>query len=102
MESALHQYRRAAQIEGLLDLVEDLLLGQQIAAVGSRRSVEGAEIAPGKAAVGVVDVPVDDEGDHVSRHLPRASLGGELPHGKEVTGTQQLQRLDDGESDAFA
>src|SRR5918999_1106280 len=67
MVPALHQERRPADRERLLDLLEDDRLREEVAlAPVSRTPVEGAKVAIRMADVGVVDVPVDDEGDAVS------------------------------------
>ena len=59
---ALHQEPRAADREGLLDLLVDDGLRQQIAlARVARPAVERAEVAVRDADVRVVEVPVDDE-----------------------------------------
>jgi hypothetical protein len=64
VESALHEDAGAAQLDGLLDLLEDDFLGQDVALGVAQRAVEGAEGAVLAAKVGVVDVAVDDVGDH--------------------------------------
>src|SRR5438874_532432 len=74
MVSALHQYPGAAECEGLLDLLEDDRLRQEIALPAvARPAIEGAEVAVGDADVRVVDVPVDDEGHAARTEATRAS-----------------------------
>ena len=64
MVAALHQQAGAAEREGLLDLLEDDRLRQEVpVSPVTRAPVEGAEVAVGHADVRVVEVPVDDEGD---------------------------------------
>ena len=74
MQAALHQHAGAAQVERLLNLVEDRFLRQDVAFGVPHRAVERAEAAILGAEVGVVDVAVDDVGDHafrVQRRAPR-------------------------------
>ncbi len=75
MVAALHQERRAAERERLLDLAEDDRLRQDVAlARVARLAIEGAEVAVGHADVRVVDVPVDDERDLVGIRPAPAQL----------------------------
>ena len=60
--TALHQEPRAADREGLLDLLVDDGLREEVAlAHVARSAVERAEVAVGDADVRVVEVPIDDE-----------------------------------------
>jgi len=68
--SALKQDLHAADGLALVDLGADLLEAQHVAFVVLGAAIERAELAIGHADVGVVDVPVDDIGDHVLRVLP--------------------------------
>ena len=90
---ALQQQGRAAQVEGLLDLPEDHRLGEDPALGVAGQPVEGAEVAVGDAEVGVVDVAVDDEGDLVGRRVALAREPRRGPHGHQVAGGQQGQRV---------
>src|SRR5215212_8379747 len=75
MVAALHEERRAADGECLLDLLEDDGLRQEIAlGAVARTSVEGAEVAVRVADVRVVDVPVDDERHPAAVDLAIAKL----------------------------
>ncbi len=67
MQAALHQDAGAAQIDGLLNLVEDHVLGMHVAFLVAHGPVEGAEAAILGAEIGVVDVAVDDVADHAVR-----------------------------------
>ena len=64
---ALEQDLHAADRLALVDLGADLLEAQHVALVVLGPAVERAELAVGDADVGVVDVAVDDVGDHRSR-----------------------------------
>jgi hypothetical protein len=66
LKQDLHSADRLA----LVDLGADLLEAQHVAVAMLRPTVERAELAIGDADVGVVDVPVDDVGDHIRRVLP--------------------------------
>src|SRR4051812_1215347 len=67
---ALKQNLNATDRLALVDLGSDLLEAQDIAFCVFGPAVERAEFAVGNADVRVVDVPVDDIGDHVLRVLP--------------------------------
>ncbi len=67
MQAALHQNAGAAQIDRLLDLVEDRFLRKDVAFLVPHRTVERAEAAVLGAEVRVVDIAVDDVGDHAVR-----------------------------------
>ena len=67
MQAALHQNTRTAQIDGLLNLVEDHVLGVHIAFFVAHGPVESAEAAILSAEIGVVDVAIDDVADHAMR-----------------------------------
>jgi hypothetical protein len=68
MDAALHQHAGAAHLDGLGDLLVDRLEVEDVALFRARpfgqRPVEGAEGAVLGAEVGVVDVAIDDVGDH--------------------------------------
>ena len=63
MMPALHEDLRAAQGEGLLDLLVDLIEGDDVGVGVVFDAVEGAELAIDVADVGVIDVAIDDVGD---------------------------------------
>jgi hypothetical protein len=66
---ALDQNLHAAHGLRLVDLLADLLERKRVPLVVFRPPIERAETAVGDADVRVVDVPVDDERDHVIRML---------------------------------
>ena len=76
--SALQQDLHAADRLALVDLGADLLEAEHVAFAVLGPAIERAELAVGDADVGVVDVPVDDVGDHVLRMLPPPLGVGEL------------------------
>jgi hypothetical protein len=63
VQAALHQDLDPADVHHLLDLLEDGLARQNVAAVLAGLAVEVAELAADPADVGVVDVAPDDVGD---------------------------------------
>ncbi len=65
MQPALEQDLGAAQGLGLGDLPVQFGKGQQVAAAVFRGLEKGAELAGRDADVGIVDIAVDDIGDHV-------------------------------------
>ena len=77
MQAALHQHARAAEIEGLLNLLEDDVDAVDVAFRVAHRTVEGAEAAVLRAEVGVVDIAVDDVGDDAfGMELAAQRVGG--------------------------
>ena len=85
MVAALHQEPGTAELEGLLDLLEDDRLRQQVAlACVAGAAVEGAEVAVGVADVRVVEVAVDDERDAVGVRVAVPDLVRSAPDGDEV------------------
>ncbi len=94
MMAALHQQAGAAEREGLLDLLVDHRLGQQVAlAPVAGAAVEGAEVAVGDADVRVVEVAVDDEGDPARVGAARAELVGGTADREQVARLEQRERL---------
>ena len=93
VQAALHQHAGAAQVERLLDLLEDRLLGQNVPFGVAHGPVERAEAAILGAEVGVVDVAVDDVGDD-ALGMPLAADGiGLHADTDEVVGTEQIERF---------
>src|SRR4029453_6489005 len=91
---ALHQQARASDREGLLDLLEDHRLRQQVAlARVARPAVERAEVAVRVADVRVVEVPVDDERDPRRVALAVADLVGEAADRDEVAALKERDRI---------
>src|SRR4051812_43508633 len=68
--TALQQNLNATDRLALVDLRTDILEAQYIALPMFGPAVERAELAVGDADVRVIDVPVDDVGDHVFPVLP--------------------------------
>src|SRR4051812_6877925 len=68
--TALEQYLNATDRLALIDLCADLLEAQDIPFPVLRTPIERAELAIGDAYIGVVDVPVDDVGDHILGMVP--------------------------------
>jgi hypothetical protein len=67
---ALEQDLDASDRFALLDLGPDLLEAQDVALVMLGTAIERAELAISDTDIGVVDIPVDDVGDHVFGVLP--------------------------------
>ena len=61
MHPALHEHLIAAQRDGLLELLVQLVAREDVGVGVGRLAVERAEVAHRGAHVGVVDVPVDVE-----------------------------------------
>ena len=92
--AALHEDRRPAQRQRLLDLLEDHRPRQHVALAGVARSpVEGAERAVGVADVRVVQVSVDDERDDAGVGPPVSQLVGRPADRDEVARPQELGRV---------
>ena len=76
MQPALQQHARSAQIERLLNLVEDHFVRQDVAFLVPHRPVERAEAAVLGAEVRVVDIAVDNVAHHAfGMELPPHSVG---------------------------
>ena len=85
MQAPLHQDLIAAQVDGLLDLLQQHVAIEHVAFVVLRLAVEGAEIADGRADVGVVDVAVDVVGAiRLGMEPPRDRVGGPAQRGQIV------------------
>ena len=67
MQAALHQNAGAAQVHGLLDLLENGFVREDVAFVVAHGPVEGAEAAIFGAEIRVVDVAIDDVADDAFR-----------------------------------
>ena len=101
MQAALHQHARAAQGNGLLDL---LIHGFERLDITFRRAhgtIEGAEGAVFGADVGVVDVAVDLISDHVAGM--KALADGVRLHAdaQQVIGAQHVESLFFGNAHAI-
>src|SRR6266852_1178498 len=62
MNAALQQNARAAPGDEFLDLLADLLVGQQVAFWTGGLAIEGAEAAVDDTDIGVIDVAIYQEG----------------------------------------
>ena len=89
--AALEQDLHAADRLAFVDLGADLLEAQHVALGVPGAAVERAELAVGDADIGVVDVAVDDVGDHVLRVLPPALVVGQLAQLQEGGALVELE-----------
>ncbi len=100
MQAALQQHAGAAQLDRLAHLVvdgvevEDVSLGGELAL---QRPIEGAEGAVLGAEVGVINVAVDDVGDHALGMQAAAHRVGLHTDADQVIGAKQLQRFSFGQ-----
>ncbi len=95
--AALQQQLHAADRDGLVDLAEDLVEAEDIAAGIADGPVERAEVAARDADVRVVDVSIDDVGDDACRMLAGANVVGHAgqPIGRRLAiEKQRLVRRD--------
>ena len=93
VQAALHQDAGAAQVEVSWIFCEDGFLGQNVALGVAHGPVERAEAAILGAEIGVIDVAVDDVGDHVLG-MPAAADGvGLHADADEVVGAKQIERF---------
>src|ERR1700687_5325479 len=77
MQPALHQNSGAAQVDGLLNFVEDHVLGMDVTLGVTHRPVESAEAAKLSTEVRVIDIAVDDVAyDAVRMQLAAHRVGG--------------------------
>ena len=101
MDAALHQHARAAHLHGFGDLLVDRLEVEDVALVGARvglagagqRTVEGAEGAVLGAEVGVVDIAIDDVGDHALGVQAAAHRVGLEAQADQVGGEEVIESL---------
>ena len=91
MQAALHQNLIAAEIDGLLNLLQKHVAIEHVAFGMSRLAVERAEIADGRADVGVVDVAVDVVGAIRLGMEPARDGVGSSAHGREIVRLDQSQ-----------
>src|ERR1700678_1713733 len=91
MQSALHQNAGAAQVDGLLNLVEDHFLGMDVAFRMAHWPVERAEAAILGAEIRVIDVAIDDVAHHAVRVQPAANRIGRHPDADEIVAVIQVR-----------
>ena len=91
VEAPLEQDAAAAVVLEFREFGRKLVPTQDVAVAGPGRPVKSAEAAAGNADVGVVDIPVDDEGDAVAGIETPAHLIGRGPQGEEVQVPQFLR-----------
>src|SRR6185369_7498112 len=83
----------SAQVNGLLDLIEDRFLRQDVAFGVPHGAVERAETAILRTEIGVVDVAVDDVADYAFRmQLAADSVGGHAD-ADQVIALEHLNRF---------
>ncbi len=100
MQASLHEHAGAAEFDGLADFFVDGVEVENVAVCGGgafQRAVEGAEGAIFGAEVGVVDVAVDDVGDHALGMFGAADSVGFHADADEVVGVEQRERLSVGQ-----
>ena len=84
MEPALKEDLFSPKRQGLIDLLSELVFGQNVAVLRGQVPVEGAKRALSGADVRVVDIAVDDVGDEALRVQAPAHRVGEFAQGQEV------------------
>src|SRR5947209_2996997 len=84
VQTALHQHARAAERDGLVNLLANLLEGSDIRVGLSGPPVESAEGADDVADVRVVDVAVNDVRDDASGVLATPNLVRRRAHSRDV------------------
>ena len=93
MQSALHQNAGAAQVDGLLNLVEDHFLRMHVAFRMAHGPVEGAEAAIFRAEIRVVDVAIDDVADDAVRMQLAAHRVGRHADADQVVAVEIVDRF---------
>ena len=91
VEAPLEQDAAAAVVLEFHELGRQAVPVKDVAVVGPGRPVKSAETAARYADIGVVDIPVDDEGDPVAGIETPAHLIGRGPQGQEVQVPQFLR-----------
>jgi hypothetical protein len=100
MKSALQQHAGAAQLHGFSHLVVNRLEVENVAffcQLAFQWAIEGAEGAVLGAKVRVVDVAVDDVGDHPIRMQPAPHRIGFHADANQIIGAIHLQRFSFGQ-----
>ncbi len=91
MDASLKQHSGPAEIHRLLNFLSQLVAGQEIPLRIPRTAIERAEAALVDTDIGVVDVAVDDVGDHL-RIIETPSDGvGSLAELKQLSLPEQQQ-----------
>jgi len=96
MQAALHEHAGAAELNGFADFFVDGVEVENVTVFGGgafQRAVEGAEGAVLGAEIGVVDVAVDDVGDHALGMLGAADGVGFHADADEVVGVEEREGL---------
>ena len=93
VKAALHEDSRAAQRESFIDLLEDRLERLDVSFGRTHRPVEGAKRAVLRANIGVVDVAVNDVGDHAFRMEPLAHGVSLEADAEQIIGLQHVESL---------
>ena len=89
VEPALDHDLRAAGLDRLPDLLENLFMGEQVGVLAALPPEKGAEAALVDADIRVVDVAVNDKGRRIAEAL-LADLVCLAPEGDEVALAQQI------------
>ena len=93
MQAALEQNAVAAELEHLLDLLENFLEAEDVAVLSADGPVESAEGAILSAEIGVVDVAIDLVGGDARVVLFQADLMSSHANADEVIGFEHVERL---------
>src|SRR5262249_20361088 len=111
MQPALHQHTSPAEFDGLANLVVDGFQIENVAFFGPRslqRAIESTEGTKFRTKICIVDVAVDDVGDHALR-MELTSEGirlhadtDEIVGAKEIQGLVFGQRHEDSSNDCKA
>ena len=91
MQAALHQHAGAAQVQGLLDLGENGLVIVDVAFGVAHGPVEGAKAAIFRTEIGVIDVAIDNVGNHAFGMVLLAQGIGGHANTDQVVGTEKVQ-----------
>jgi hypothetical protein len=91
VNTALHQYLRAALRNSLFDLPEDLIPAQHIGFRAVLCPIEGAKFAFIDADVGVIDITVYDKGDEPFGVQAFAHAVRKLAEGQEIGVDEQCE-----------
>ena len=92
MKSALNHDLRTARRAGLLNLVQNFFVAEQVRAALIFFSEERAELALVLANVRVIYISVDDESHHVAEFFPAYGIS-RLAEFKQVAALEKFQRL---------
>src|ERR1044072_6281965 len=98
MQSSLHKHAGAAERDRLVDLFANGLDWLHIGIWRAGPAIERAERADDVADIRVVDIPIDDAGDHVAGMATLTNLVGRIANRRHVVRFEQSCAVADAQA----